>query len=160
DRRSRHGAPGRRPIGQRSAGRRGILCFAARVYNRNYRILERAFRPDHPASCAVIPARPCRPGRATGGMESGTRQCWPPSQGAAMNLLELKHVSCHYGDFIAVEDISFTLQRGEMLALIGPNGAGKSTTFNMIGGQLAVTSGTIWLDGDAITNQSPRAIWR
>ncbi len=77
-----------------------------------------------------------------------------------MNLLELKHVSCHYGDFIAVEDISFTLQRGEMLALIGPNGAGKSTTFNMIGGQLAVTSGTIWLDGDAITNQSPRAIWR
>ena len=77
-----------------------------------------------------------------------------------MSLLELRNVSCHYGDFIAVENVSFTLQRGEMLALIGPNGAGKSTTFNMIGGQLAVTSGSIWLNGDAITNQSPRAIWR
>jgi len=77
-----------------------------------------------------------------------------------MSLLEVTHLSRHYGDFIAVEDISFKLQAGELLALIGPNGAGKSTTFNMIGGQLAVTHGQVLLEDKPITNLPPRRIWK
>lgn len=77
-----------------------------------------------------------------------------------MNLLEVNHLSRRYGDFIAVDDISFSLQAGELLALIGPNGAGKSTTFNMIGGQLPVTSGSILLDGESIVDLPARRIWK
>lgn len=77
-----------------------------------------------------------------------------------MSLLDVRHLTRKYGDFIAVDDISFTLQAGELLAIIGPNGAGKSTTFNMVGGQLPVTSGTISLDGKPIANQSAQRIWK
>ncbi|MGH8842658.1 MAG: ABC transporter ATP-binding protein [Advenella sp.] len=77
-----------------------------------------------------------------------------------MNLLEVNHLSRRYGDFIAVDDISFSLQAGELLALIGPNGAGKTTTFNMIGGQLPVTRGNILLAGESIANLPARQIWK
>ena len=77
-----------------------------------------------------------------------------------MNLLQVNHLSRRYGDFIAVDDISFSLQAGELLALIGPNGAGKSTTFNMIGGQLPVTRGSILLAGESIANLPARQIWK
>lgn len=77
-----------------------------------------------------------------------------------MTLLQVSHLSRHYGDFVAVDDISFSLPSGQLLALIGPNGAGKSTTFNMIGGQLAVTHGSILLAGESIANQPPRRIWK
>ncbi|HLU02785.1 MAG TPA: ABC transporter ATP-binding protein [Advenella sp.] len=77
-----------------------------------------------------------------------------------MKLLEVNHLSRRYGDFIAVDDISFDLQAGELLALIGPNGAGKTTTFNMIGGQLPITGGSILLAGKSIANLPARQIWK
>ena len=52
-----------------------------------------------------------------------------------------------FGGQVAVADVSFSLAAGEMLALIGPNGAGKSTTFNMVGGQLRPSAGSVRLDG-------------
>jgi branched-chain amino acid transport system ATP-binding protein len=55
--------------------------------------------------------------------------------------------------------VSFSLARGELLAIIGPNGAGKSTTFNMVGGQLKPDSGSVTLDGTVITGLPPRRIW-
>ncbi|KAK5624427.1 hypothetical protein RRF57_000143 [Xylaria bambusicola] len=61
------------------------------------------------------------------------------------DLLRVQHVSKEFGSFRAVEDISLGLQKGEILALLGPNGAGKTTTINMIRGDLAPTSGTIYL---------------
>lgn len=64
-----------------------------------------------------------------------------------MNLLDVRHVSRHFGGNRAVDDVSFVLRPGELLALIGPNGAGKSTLFNMLGGQLAATSGSVLFDG-------------
>jgi branched-chain amino acid transport system ATP-binding protein len=65
-----------------------------------------------------------------------------------------------FGGVQAVEDVSFALSAGELLALIGPNGAGKSTCFNMLNGQLAPDSGVVQLAGRDIVGMSPRAIWR
>ena len=56
-----------------------------------------------------------------------------------------------FGGQVAVNDVSFAVALGEMLALIGPNGAGKSTTFNMVGGQLRPDAGSVRLDGQDIT---------
>jgi ABC-2 type transport system ATP-binding protein len=53
----------------------------------------------------------------------------------------------HFGDFVAADNISFTIKRGEIFGLLGPNGAGKSTTFKMMCGLLKPTSGTAQVDG-------------
>jgi branched-chain amino acid transport system ATP-binding protein len=58
-----------------------------------------------------------------------------------------------FGGLTAVDDFSFTIEEGEILAIIGPNGAGKSTTFNCITGLFKPTDGTVWYDGDEITNE-------
>ncbi len=75
-------------------------------------------------------------------------------------MLTVEHLSKSYGDFVAVKDVSFALQSGELVALIGPNGAGKSTCFNMLNGQLKPTRGHIRLHDRDITHSSPAAIWR
>lgn len=77
-----------------------------------------------------------------------------------MNLLQVTNLSKAFGGVQAVQNVSFSLQTGELLALIGPNGAGKSTTFNMVGGQLAPDSGQVLLNGQSITGLAPRSIWR
>jgi branched-chain amino acid transport system ATP-binding protein len=56
--------------------------------------------------------------------------------------------------------VSFSVERGEFLAMIGPNGAGKSTCFNMINGQLAPDSGEILFESQNIAGLTPRTIWR
>ena len=75
-------------------------------------------------------------------------------------LLAVESLSKTYGGVKAVLDVSFTLARGEILALIGPNGAGKSTCFNMLNGQIAPDTGRVRLDGHDITGLAPRDIWR
>ncbi|MDR2299833.1 MAG: ABC transporter ATP-binding protein [Comamonas sp.] len=77
-----------------------------------------------------------------------------------MSLLQVENISKSFGGVKAVQNMSFALQAGELLALIGPNGAGKSTTFNMVGGQLAPDSGQVLLNGKNITGLPPRTIWR
>ncbi|WP_459616274.1 ABC transporter ATP-binding protein [Bordetella sp. 2513F-2] len=77
-----------------------------------------------------------------------------------MSLLQVRDLSKAFGGLKAVDGISFDLNAGELLALIGPNGAGKSTTFNMVGGQLAPTSGSVKLAGRELTGMKPRDIWR
>jgi ABC-2 type transport system ATP-binding protein len=57
-------------------------------------------------------------------------------------MLEIRHLAKHFGPLKAVDDISFTVPRGEVLGFLGPNGAGKSTTMKMITGFLAPTAGT------------------
>ena len=63
-------------------------------------------------------------------------------------VLETRNLSKAFGAIKAVDDVSFALQKGELLALIGPNGAGKSTCFNMLMGQLKETSGEVMLHGE------------
>jgi branched-chain amino acid transport system ATP-binding protein len=75
-------------------------------------------------------------------------------------VLQVDGLHKAFGGVQAVEDVSFAVSAGELLALIGPNGAGKSTCFNMLNGQLAPDSGIVRLEGRDIVGRSPRAIWR
>jgi ABC-2 type transport system ATP-binding protein len=65
-------------------------------------------------------------------------------------MLSVKHVTKYYGDFRAVNDISFDIKEGEIFGLLGVNGAGKTTTFRMIMGLLDKTEGNITLDNKEI----------
>lgn len=71
----------------------------------------------------------------------------------ATPLVEVIHLRKSYGDHVAVKDVSFALQVGEVLGLLGPNGAGKSTTMMMIAGLLAPTSGEIRFEGRRFNGQ-------
>ena len=62
-------------------------------------------------------------------------------------MVEIKHLSKRYGNVLAVDDISFTANPGEILGLLGPNGAGKSTTLNMITGYLSSSKGSVEIEG-------------
>src|ERR1700731_3067187 len=57
-------------------------------------------------------------------------------------MIEVRNLAKHFGPIVAVDDVSFTVGRGEVLGFLGPNGAGKSTTMKMITGFLAPSSGT------------------
>lgn len=65
-------------------------------------------------------------------------------------MLSVENVTKYYGDFKAVDNLSFTCKKGEIFGLLGVNGAGKTTTFRMIIGLLDATSGKITLDGKKI----------
>ena len=77
-----------------------------------------------------------------------------------MSLLRVQALGKSFGGVSAVDNVSFALNPGEMLALIGPNGAGKSTTFNLINGQLLADQGQILLNGHSLVGLSPREICR
>ena len=77
-----------------------------------------------------------------------------------MTLLQVRDLGKSFGGNRAVDGVSFSVAKGELLALIGPNGAGKSTTFNMVNGQLRADTGSITLDGTELIGRKPRDIWR
>ncbi len=72
-------------------------------------------------------------------------------------MVEVKNLTKCYGDIKAVNDISFTVETGEVLGFLGPNGAGKSTTMNMITGYISSTSGTVTIDGHEILEEPKEA---
>ncbi len=65
-------------------------------------------------------------------------------------MLKVKNVTKYYGDFLAVDNLSFEVKPGEIFGLLGVNGAGKTTTFRMIMGLIDATEGEITLDGKKI----------
>ncbi len=75
-------------------------------------------------------------------------------------VLSVAHLRKQYGDFVAVHDLSFSVDRHEILGLVGPNGAGKTTTINMILGVLEPTSGTITIEDCALASDRQRALAR
>ena len=75
-------------------------------------------------------------------------------------VLQVEGLRKAFGGVVAVADVSFAVDAGELLALIGPNGAGKSTCFNMLNGQLSPDNGLARFEGRDIVGLSPRAIWR
>ena len=77
-----------------------------------------------------------------------------------MTILQVSGLSKRYGGVLAVQDVSFDVSAGELLALIGPNGAGKTTCFNMVNGQLAPDAGEVRLEGRSLRGLAPRQIWR
>ncbi len=77
-----------------------------------------------------------------------------------MSLLEVRGVSKRFGGLLANEDVSFTLEAGQIVGLIGPNGAGKTTLFNCIAGFFAPSAGSICLEGREIGGLPPEACAR
>ena len=75
-------------------------------------------------------------------------------------LLSAKNLTKHFGGLAAVNDVSIDLFRGQIHAVIGPNGAGKSTLTNLVSGDLALTSGSIQLNGHDVTGWSAEKISR
>ena len=78
-----------------------------------------------------------------------------------MSLLQVINASKQFGSLIAVNNVSMTVEPGELRAVIGPNGAGKTTFFNLITGFLRPSSGQIVFDGEDVTALLPaRRVWR
>ncbi|MEO6986749.1 MAG: ABC transporter ATP-binding protein [Paralcaligenes sp.] len=72
-----------------------------------------------------------------------------------MSLLEVHNVSQHFGQLVAVKNVSLNIEQGELHAIIGPNGAGKTTFFNMLSGFYQPTHGHIVFDGTDCTAMPP-----
>lgn len=72
-------------------------------------------------------------------------------------MIEIQNLTKRYGQITAVNNISFTVDKGEILGFLGPNGAGKSTTMNIITGYIPSTEGTVKVDGYDIL-ESPREV--
>ena len=72
-------------------------------------------------------------------------------------MIEVQHLTKRYGDNLAVNDLSFTVEKGKIYGFLGPNGAGKSTTMNIITGCLAATSGTVLINGHDIFEEPVEA---
>jgi len=75
-----------------------------------------------------------------------------------MAHLELQNVTVRFGGLLALSDLSFELNSGEILGLIGPNGAGKTTIFNVLTGVYRVTSGTVLFNGESLLGRHPHQI--
>jgi branched-chain amino acid transport system ATP-binding protein len=75
-----------------------------------------------------------------------------------MSLLEVRNVSKLFGGLAASSDVSFTIQKGEILGLIGPNGAGKTTLFNIVDGFYPPTKGQVLFKGQVISGLKPHQI--
>jgi len=73
------------------------------------------------------------------------------------NLIAAEHLCRYYGRYCAVNDVSFTLAKGEVLGFLGPNGAGKTTTMQMLCGNLAPSSGQITINGFDLLDQPQSA---
>jgi branched-chain amino acid transport system permease protein len=95
--------------------------------------------PPRPAAAAALPRR---------------------ASAAAGPLLEVDAIAKRFGGLVAVKQLSFTLDRGEILGLIGPNGAGKSTVFNLVSGTLPADGGQVSLHGRDVTGLPSREIAR
>ena len=72
-------------------------------------------------------------------------------------MISVKHLTKCYGEFTAVDDLSFEIDEGHVYGFLGPNGAGKSTTMNIITGCLSATSGQVTIDGHDIFEEPKEA---
>ena len=68
------------------------------------------------------------------------------------NVLRLENLTMQFGGVVAVNDLSLSIDEGEIVALIGPNGAGKTTAFNMVTGVYAPTNGAIYFNDELIAS--------
>lgn len=72
--------------------------------------------------------------------------------------LTIEHIAVHFGGLVAISDLNFVVNEGEVLSLIGPNGAGKTTAFNIITGFLQPTKGTVSYRGTSLNGLKPHEV--
>ena len=72
-------------------------------------------------------------------------------------MIKVEHLTKYYGDFLAVDDLSFEIDEGHVYGFLGPNGAGKSTTMNIMTGCLSATSGRVSIGGFDIFEEADSA---
>jgi len=77
-----------------------------------------------------------------------------------MAKLELNDISVRFGGLLALSEVSFTINSGEILGLIGPNGAGKTTIFNVLTGVYQASNGDVLFNGKSILGQRPHEIFK
>jgi len=75
-----------------------------------------------------------------------------------VRLLTVTNLTKNFGGLTAINNINFSMDKGQIVSVIGPNGAGKTTFFNMISGYYAPDSGTIEFDGRSLTRLSPERV--
>ena len=71
-------------------------------------------------------------------------------------ILKLNNLRKTFGGLVAVDSVSFAVEKGSITGLIGPNGSGKSTLFNLIAGTMKADSGSVYLEGEKIDDSSCR----
>jgi branched-chain amino acid transport system ATP-binding protein len=81
-----------------------------------------------------------------------------PSADAPQPVLSVEHIAVHFGGLVAIADMSFVVNKGEVVSLIGPNGAGKTTAFNVITGFLRPTQGEVRYCGTSLSNLKPHEV--
>jgi ABC-type branched-subunit amino acid transport system ATPase component len=74
-------------------------------------------------------------------------------------MIEVQHLKMHFGGIHAVDDVSLSIDKGQITGLIGPNGAGKTTLFNVIAGRYKPAAGRVLLDGEDITGLPPHQLF-
>ena len=72
-------------------------------------------------------------------------------------MIEVKHLTKKYGTHLAVDDLSFTIEKGRIYGFLGPNGAGKSTTMNIMTGYIGASSGEVIINGHNILKEPEKA---
>jgi branched-chain amino acid transport system ATP-binding protein len=77
-----------------------------------------------------------------------------------MSLLRVQDLTKRFGGLVAVNDVSFDVEEGEILSVIGPNGAGKSTLFKLIASFLQPTAGQVLFEGEQISGRKPHVVAR
>lgn len=77
-----------------------------------------------------------------------------------MKILETKEISKMYGGVIAVQDVSFSLEKGEILGLIGPNGAGKTTLLDIVCRYSNIDKGEVWFESKVLNSLNPHEVAR
>ncbi|HCR83910.1 MAG TPA: ABC transporter, partial [Lachnospiraceae bacterium] len=72
-------------------------------------------------------------------------------------MIEVKNLVKKYGNHLAVDNLSFKIDKGKIYGFLGPNGAGKSTTMNIMTGYLGATEGEVLIDGHDILREPEKA---
>jgi branched-chain amino acid transport system ATP-binding protein len=111
---------------------------------------------ETPQEADAANARPVDEAAPTGGTAEDQSAAAPDPDA----LLELSNVTLRFGGVVALNDVSFTLRKGEIFGLIGPNGAGKTTCFNAMTGVYRPTSGSIRFQGESIVGKKKHQITR
>jgi branched-chain amino acid transport system permease protein len=121
--------------------------------------------PGVPGTVPVVArAVPASPSPAAAVTISAVTVSAPPGRpaagGSAQPILELRGVTRSFGGLRALDDVSFTVNRGTLQGIIGPNGSGKTTLFNVLNGFLAPDRGSILFNGESIVGMKPNRVCR